>query len=288
MRKQQIISFLFGLIIVGGVCAADVILGKFSQLTWSGEGTTRIATFTTTTTTTTTTQPPGVWYQMTGEDTNTTQLLDSIGSLDISNRPSVATGPTVSNLAPVCYYFDAADDAFYDGFVLLSSTQNWGVSLWLNQNSTITNDGSDRAFFSQYGPSPQASDGRMFFGKSSRTNQWEVFLGSDASGLGNVILQIKAGPIAGGDWHHVAVVRINSNFYAYCDAVLNHSITEDKMRQIKQVKSGILAVTKIGGDAELGFIKGLIDDVRIYTNATIDIDPLPPVLITNIYNAGRQ
>ena len=224
---------------------------------------------------------PIAWYQMTGTDTNTTQLLDSIGSYNISNLPSVATGPVISNAAPYCYQFGyASQSSFRDKNILFPATNNFAVSLWFFMGSAITNDNSDHVMVDQY--VSLAGNGRIAINKGSTSNQIDLFLGSDASGLASAHYQIAPAQ-AGNQWHHLAVVRSATNWITYFNGGTAKTLVETKTRVILQTAFGI------GGQVDFGYWKGAIDDVRVYTNSSFStVDVLTGTEVTNIYTSGRQ
>lgn len=136
--------------------AADVILGKFSQLTWTGEGTTRIATFTTTTTTTTTTTQPFpesyIHWKMLNETISTN--VEDLSTNNFDGILKVIAGDTTRYIEPLyskespstnfgSYYFNPSANINYpfifypSNSVLDMASVNFSVGCWVRMNKTF-------------------------------------------------------------------------------------------------------------------------------------------------------
>ena len=92
---------------------------------------------------------PVISYKMDGTDTNATGVTNSgtyAGAHDLTNYPSIATGPTNATLGgKACYWFDGANDEMREGNFGLSSftnfTDGFTISSWVYITDTTDNDG---------------------------------------------------------------------------------------------------------------------------------------------------
>lgn len=165
-----------------------------------------------------------------------------------------------------CLDFDGTDDYVTLGNAsrpLLPSTTNWAVSGWVRLN-----DQGDNALFSQH--ISTGSNGRIMIRNSdSPTTVWEIFLGSDATGLGTVRVQ-STSTASIGVWTHIVATRNLRTFTIYVNGVAEASTTELSTRQLLQNGNLIGAHTDNASTfngTPIVPLNGQIDDLRIYNRA---------------------
>lgn len=207
---------------------------------------------------------PVAWYKMTGTDTNATQLLDSANSYNVSNMPSVATGPTITNMSPYAYCFDGSDD-YFDGGDVFNFTTTFAVSLWVNLDSITyhcplniwSSTASEQTF-------------RLFF-----SSERYIYFGLKESDGGSVLINSTSDwPV--GSWQYITVIADGSYVKLFTNCVCVASNTYDGT--INSTSAPFI-IGKQWPSAYL--LDGYIDDVRLFNTLSI-------IQMQNIYAAGRQ
>jgi hypothetical protein len=258
--------------------AADVMLGKISELSWGEAGAgNKMASWGS--------APvvdvgsPVAWYKMTSDGTNATQILDFAGSYNLSNMPSVASGPTlVSTNLPAWYSF-AGDDYFFGAELAtndFSLSKGGTISFWA-LHSTSGNGGNVVAYCNGTSASKWNfiidQDGYMYF----------QFRGDGYSGEAHYGINT---PIVSANWWHYLITWDGqpnvSGIHIYTNNTeVTANFTADTVATYTGTQQGNLYVGWLGTSGGY-FYNGLLDDVRIFTNV------ISGTQRTNIYTEGRQ
>jgi len=266
---RRLIYIVTILAIAGLAYCADVVLGKFADLTFSGSGTTFIGSFGGGGG-----GGPVAWWKMTATGTNATQILDFANSYNASNQPSVATGPTLVTTNGTFYSFDGSDDRFEAGDYLDMGTNDYTMSCWITTTSAGVMSPMSKA-------------------KQSSGDRWWLTI-NNVAGKARVGIDTGGGPIyadstnsvTDGAWHHIcATYNRDGLAIIYIDGVHDgsadiSSLDGDALTNIQRFQLG--AFRNSSDTAPALLFNGNIDDARVYFSA------LTPTQITNLYTTGRQ
>jgi len=228
-------------------------------------------------------EPPSGWtdtnnpvarYWM--QDTNAAvAIADSSGNgYDGTPLPSVATGPTYTNLGArtnasgdeIARYFDGIDDAVDISSTLasLASTTEGTWNIWVKPTDSTPSGREEVITFSD------ASASR-FIRVNVETSGQIRCLASDTSG-GKWVLTTDNKVLSDNVWTHIALIHNGTQAFIIIDGVFvaqTFGSSPSKNYWFNNfggnLDTGRICSLKVNGGSDLNFFSGLVDDPRIYT-----------------------
>lgn len=213
---------------------------------------------------------PTFWWKMTGTDTNTTGVLDQQESLEMTNKPSVATGPTLVDESPYAYLLDGTDDGFHSNTNKNTSLLHGSISAW----AKFTDQGTYRCLFGE-GARSGAQQELTLTRFSDSSFRFYKYV--------DPAYQFSINP---------ATPPVTNEWIHFCGTYSNGSVAILYTNGIEVARSATLTLTTntvviraIGQTGHAVYVnpyKGYLDDVR-YFNYVIASNE-----VKAIYDAGRQ